>query len=79
MKYLAAKLAVVQEARAKGRTKTEKIDEGYHPADIPTKPLQGKECASKRESLLGLRAAPPTKPSSSAAAVVGASGTEGET
>lgn len=79
MKYLAAKLAAAQEARAQDTTKTEKLDEGCHPADILTKPLQGKEFASKQERLLGLRVAPPAKLSSSAAAAVSASGAEGET
>ena len=79
MKYLAAKMAVVQEARAQGKIKTETIDEGSHPADVLTKPLQERECAFKRGRLVGLRVAPPTKPSSSAAAAVSASGAEGET
>ena len=69
----------MQEARAQGKTKTEKTDKGCHPADILTKPLQGKGYAFKRGRLLGLRIAPLTKPSSSAAAAVGACGAEGET
>ena len=59
MKYLAAKLAVMQEARSREKTKTKKIDEGCHPDDILTKPLQGREVAFKRGRLLGLRAVPP--------------------
>ena len=64
MKYLATKLAVVQGARAQCKIKTEKIDEGCHPADILTKPLQGKEFEFKRGRLLRLRVTPSTKPSS---------------
>ena len=63
MKYLAAKLAIVQAARAEGKTKTEQVDQSCHPADILTKPLQGKEFEFKRARLLGLRAVPPTRPS----------------
>ena len=48
IKYLAAKLAIVQEAKAQGNTKTGEIDESFHPPDITTKPLQGKECVFKR-------------------------------
>ena len=79
MKYLAAKMAVVQEARAQGKIKTEKIEKSCLPADVLTRTLQGKKFAFKRERLLGLRVAPPTIPSSSAAATASASGAEGET
>ena len=79
IKCIAAYLAVVQEARAQGRTKTWTIDEGCHPADILTKPLQGKEFAFKRGRLLELRFAPPTKLDSRAVAVVSDSGAESET
>ena len=48
MKYLAAKLAIVQQARAHGKIRTIKIDESVHPADILTKPLQGREFVYKR-------------------------------
>ena len=34
MKYLAAKLAVVQAARSEGKIRTEKIDQGCHLAEI---------------------------------------------
>ena len=78
MKCLAAKLAFVQEARTQGKAKTEKISESCHPADILTKPLQGKECAFKRGRLLGIRVAPPAKPGSSKAAATGAGGTKGK-
>ena len=77
MKYLAAKLAVVQEARSRGKTKTRKIDESFHPADILTKPLQGREFVFKRGRLLGLKAVPPAKPSSSAAVATGVGSVEG--
>ena len=60
MRYLAAKLAVVQQARAHGKFRTIKIDESLHPADIPTKPLQEREFAYKRARVLGLeRGVPP--------------------
>ena len=42
MKYLAARLAIVQEARAHGKIRTMKIDECLHPAGILTKPLAGR-------------------------------------
>ena len=54
MKYLAVKLAIVQQARAHGKRRTMKIDEGLHPASILTKPLQGKEFVYKRARVLGL-------------------------
>ena len=77
MKYLAAKLAVAQEARSQGDIKTEKIDESFHPPDILTKLLQGKEHVFKRGRLLGPRAVPPVKPSSGATATAaGANGAE---
>ena len=59
MKYLAAKLAIVQEARSWGKTKTVKIHRSCHPAGILTKPLQGKEFEFKRARLLGLSTEPP--------------------
>ena len=62
MKYLAAKLAIVQHARAHGKIQTMKIDESPHPADIPTKPLQGREFVYKRARILGLEAAAPPPP-----------------
>ena len=43
MKFLAAELAILREARSQVKTKTGKVDESFHPHDIPTKPLQGKE------------------------------------
>ena len=42
MKYLAARLAIVQEARAHGKIRTMKIDECLHPAGILTQPLAGR-------------------------------------
>ena len=78
MKYLATKLAVVQEVRSQGKIKTKKIDESCHPAGILTKPLQRKESAFNRGRLLGPRVAPPAKPSPNAATATGASGAEGE-
>ena len=39
MKYLAAKLAIAQEARPHGKIQTAKIDGCLHLSDIPTKPL----------------------------------------
>ena len=78
MKYLAAKLAVVQGARSEGKIRTEKIDEGCHPAGILTKPLQGKEFEDKWGRLLGFRVTPPAGPSSGVGAAAGASGPEGE-
>ena len=39
MKFLAAKLAIVQQARAHGRIRTMKIDLSPRPSDILTKPL----------------------------------------
>ena len=62
MKYLAAELAVVQEARSRGLIKTGKTNESCFPADILSKNLQGNEYALKRGRLLGLRAVPPAKP-----------------
>ena len=62
MKYLAAKLAIVQQARNHGKIRTFKIDENIHPADILTKPLQGREFVYKRARILGLEgAAPPPR------------------
>ena len=78
MKYLAAKLVILQEARSKGKTKTEKIDESLQPLGILTKPLQGKEYVFKRGRLLGPRAVPPARPSSGATTATGASGAEGK-
>ena len=74
MKYQAAKLAVVQEARSQDKIKTEKTNEGCHPADILTRPLQGKEYAFKRGRLLGLRVVPPAELSYDAAVAMSASG-----
>ena len=76
MKYTAAKLAVVQGFRSEGKIKTEKIDEGCHPADILTKPLQGKKFEYKRGRLLGLRVTPPTRASPNADATASTSRTE---
>ena len=59
MKYLAEKLAVVQEARAQGEVRAEDIDESSHLPDIITKPLQGKDFVFKRGRLLSLRVTPP--------------------
>ena len=59
MKYLAAKLVILQEARSQGKTKTEKTDESCHPPHIQTKLLQGKVYVFKRGRLLGLRAVLP--------------------
>ena len=78
MKYLAAKLAVVQGARSEGKIRTAKIDEGCHPAGILTKPLQKKEFEFKRGRLLGLRVTSPAGPSSGVGAAADASGLEGE-
>jgi len=79
MKYLAAKLAVVQEDRSQGKIKTEKANKDRDLAGILTKPLQAKEYAFKRGCFLGLRVVPPAKLSSSAAAATSASGAKGET
>ena len=79
MKYLAAKMAVVQEARSQGKTKTEKANEDCDPAGILTKPLQAKKYAFKRGRFLGLRVVPPAKLRSSAAAATSTSGAKGET
>ena len=67
MKYLAAELAVVQEARTRGKVKTEKIDESSHPPIILAKSLQGKEFMFKRGHLLGLKPTPPAKSGAGAA------------
>ena len=48
----------MQGGRSEGKIKTEKDDEGCYPADILTKPLQGKEFKFKRGRLLGHRARP---------------------
>ena len=63
MKYLAAKLAVIQQARAHGKIRTMKIDESLHPTAILTKPLQGREFVYKRARVFGLEEGvpPPTK------------------
>ena len=63
MKYLAAKLIAVQEARSQGKIKTEKTN----PAEILTKPLLGKGCAFKRGRIRKLRVVPPAELSSSEA------------
>ena len=47
MKYLAAKLVTVQEARACRKIRTAKVDESFHPAGVFTKPLQGREFVYK--------------------------------
>ena len=62
MKYLAAELVIVQEARSGNKIKTVKIDPSCHSSDILTKPLQGKEFEFKRARLLGLRTGPPVGP-----------------
>ena len=48
MKYLAAKMAILQEDRSQGKTKAEKTDGSCHPPEILTKPLQGKGYLFKR-------------------------------
>lgn len=53
IKYLAAKFAIVQQARAHRKTQTMKTDEGLHPAGILTKPVQGREFVYKRGRVLG--------------------------
>ena len=62
MKYLAAKLAIAQQARAHGKTWAMKIDEGLHPAGILTKPLQGRGFLYKRARVLGLEGGVPPPP-----------------
>ena len=62
MKYLAATLAIVEQARARGMIRTVKIDEILHPADIPTKPLQRREFVYKRARVLGLEGGVPPPP-----------------
>ena len=64
MKYLAAKLAIVQKARAHGKIRTMKIDESIHPADVLTKPLLGREFVYKRAQILGFEGAAPPLPKS---------------
>ena len=78
IKYLAAKLSVVQGARSEGKIKPEKTDEGCHPVEILTKPLQGKEFEFKRGRLVGPRFTPPARPSSNLDATTSASGPESE-
>ena len=58
MKYLAAKLAIVQQARAHGKIQTMMIDEGTRLAYFLAKPLQGREFVYKRARILGLGEAP---------------------
>ena len=71
MKYLAAKLAIAQQARAHGKIRTMKIDESTHPAEILTKPLQGREfCVQAGKD-------PRTRRSGAAAAKGSASGITG--
>ena len=78
IKYLAAKLAIMQEARSRGKVKTEKSDESSHPAEILTKPLQREKFVLKRRRLLKLRAVLPAKLSFSATTATGSGGAEGE-
>ena len=52
MKHLAAKLVIVQLARAQDKIRTEKTDESSHPPGILTKTLQGKGFAFKPGRLL---------------------------
>mmetsp|Transcript_21101 Transcript_21101/g.47604 ORF Transcript_21101/g.47604 Transcript_21101/m.47604 type:complete len:120 (+) Transcript_21101:374-733(+) len=59
MKYLAAGLAIFHEARAHGKIRTAKVDEGLHPIDIPTKPLEGREEVYKWARILGLEGGVP--------------------
>ena len=61
MKYLAAELALAQEARAQGTVKAKKVDETFHQPGIMTKPLQEMKFVFKRGRLLGLKATPPAK------------------
>ena len=78
IKYLAAKLAVGKGARSEGKIRNEKINEGCHPAGIPTKPLQGKEFEFKRGRLLGLRVTLHARPSYGVGVTADASGPVGE-
>ena len=69
-------LAIAQEARSQGKTKTEKTGGSFHTPDISTKPLQGKDFVFKRP--LGLEVTPPAKPSSGAAPAANAGEAEGK-
>ena len=42
IRHLAAKLVIAQETRAHEKVRAVEIDVSLHPADIPTKPLQGR-------------------------------------
>ena len=78
IKYLAAKLASVQEARSQGITKAEKIDGSFNPPGILTKPLQGKERVFKRGRFLGLKVIRPVGLGSGAVSAAGADEAEGK-
>ena len=67
MKYLAAELAIVPEAKAQGKAKAGKSDVSCHPPGILTKPLQGGGSCSSEGAFWGLKAALPAKSSSGAA------------
>jgi len=62
-KYLAAKLAIVQDAKVEKKIETVKTSEAFHSTNILTKPLQGEEFVYKRGQLLGLEVTPPARPS----------------
>ena len=68
MKYLAAKLAIVQDAKAEKKIETVKTSEAFHNTNILTKPLQGEEFIYKRGRLLGPEVTPPARPSGHAQA-----------
>ena len=78
MKYLPAKLAIVQEARAQGKAKAVKIDGSYHPPEIMTRSLQRKECVFKRGNLLDLKVTPPVKPGADGVPVAAVGKAEGK-
>ena len=60
-KYLAAKLALVQDAKAEDEIEKVKNSEALRNADTLMKPLQGEEFVYKRGRLLGLGVTPPAR------------------
>ena len=53
MKYLAAMLAIVQQARAHGKIRTIKTKESIRPSGIVTKPLQGESVSTSERGSMG--------------------------
>ena len=71
IQYLAAKLAIVQDAKAAKKAGAVKISEAFHNAGILTKPLQGEGVVYKWGRLLRHEVTPPARQSGQARAADG--------